>query len=229
MKQQCLENDAALYDVQFQISEARDSLVSHETEVQREVIQRLQSQLDALTESVTDLTEEFEDVQELTDEDDASGEIEALFENLRAVSEIRDASAQRFRDLLRKQKAEIAAEWTKILEKSQTLRSIFIGWFDESVSPQEIRELFDRFGKIRSIAITPRDQKFCAHLLFETHQAAEKAIAVMDGLMYRRKKLLVVWNDEFVVAPQQYLGHETFTGGRTEVISTQGSSASGTA
>jgi hypothetical protein len=212
-------------NLKFRAQELRSSAIYSDIQRRRVLIEDMESMYEDLLQENRRLKAERSFMRarrfpKTPEEIDKVLEIKPLLKDLDRANHRRREAAK---DLSR---AANECQEAAIFERMNTerimgkLRTVFVGFFDESVSEADLHKLMDRFGFFKC-EIGKRDYQgseySCAYLEYETHEAAADAVLTANGCALNRFVLRVLWNDEVPdqpYPPQPPVTHERSTAPR---------------
>jgi hypothetical protein len=211
LRAQIPENAQALLVLQTQIAEMKMNVISDEVQRHDLVIRRLESEIENQIQIRKKMKNELAKLQEFSivyseAEMDASGENPRVMQELKKAMNHKRQKSFELGRLLKEQEQDVIIERLKDECRVHNLTSIFLGWFENGITEEDLRDLCGSFGDIRDISIGTRNHKgelkHCAYVDFENNQSARRAIGQLNGLIDDEgKPLIAVWNDEQKPAP----------------------------
>jgi hypothetical protein len=191
-------------DFQFRVRQLRCSAIYEDVQHQRLRIEELEARLESLLQENRRLKADYAFAgsrhhPETAEEIDKSLEIKSLLKKLAKVTQRKKELS---RDAVR---AQNEYEEAVIFERMHTeriiskLRTVFIGFFDDTMTEADLHGLMDRFGNFACV-VTKRDyqdsERSCAFLEYQTHEEAADAVLIADGSLLKGFMLKVLWSDE---------------------------------
>jgi hypothetical protein len=210
LRAQVKEGAQELSELKERIRQMRTAQISEEVRRQNLQIQMLLGQIEREIQVQSALKRDIEwqngqSVSPSQEMIDSAGENPALLRELDRALKLKRQKAQELEQSTNDQEEAVIVARLKDERRIEKLTAVFVGWLDETIEIENIRDFFEDPQKILSITIAYREyrggMRRCAYVNWESHEAAKKGMMEIQKRNPGGKKLLIIWNDEFVPTP----------------------------